>query len=132
KNQGQRVAAGQRLIQATSDIMLGWTHVSQDIDGAARDFYVRQLLDWKGSAVAEAMDPHAMGLFGRLCGATLARAHARSGDRIAIAEYLGKTDRFDRAIVRFAETYADQNERDHKALLDAVTAGRVQAAATAA
>ena len=131
-NQGQRVAAGQRLMQAASDILLGWTHAKQTMDGAPRDFYVRQLLDWKGIAVAENMDPRAMQWFGELCGATLARAHARSGDRIAIATYLGTSDKFDQALARFAETYADQNERDHQALLDAVTSGRVQAAATTA
>ena len=131
-NQGQRVVAGQRLMQATSDIMLGYTHATQSIDGAQRDFYVRQLLDWKGIVVAENMDPHAMQVFGELCGATLARAHARSGDRIAIATYLGTSDKFDQALARFAETYADQNERDHQALLDAVKSGRVQAAATTA
>ncbi len=130
KNQGQRVAAGQRLMQATSDIMLGWTHVTSGLDEAQRDFYVRQLLDWKGIAIAENMDPHLMGLFGRVCGATLARAHARSGDRIAIAGYLGKSDKFDQALARFAESYADQNERDFQALLDAAKAGQVQAAAT--
>ncbi len=130
-NQGQRVVAGQRLMQATSDIMLGWSRVS-GIDSARRDFYVRQLLDWKGIAVAENMNPRAMGWFGTLCGATLARAHARSGDRIAIASYLGNRDTFDRALARFAEAYADQNERDHQALLDAVKSGRVKAEATTA
>ena len=129
-NQGQRVVAGQRLMQAASDIMLGWTHVKRGDDGGPHDFYVRQLLDWKGIAVAENMDPRAMQWFGELCGATLARAHARSGDRIAIASYLGSSDRFDQALALFAEAYADQNERDHQALLDAVKAGRVTAAAT--
>ncbi len=129
-NQGQRVAAGQRLMQATSDIMLGWTRIAEGMDGAERDFYIRQLLDWKGIAVAESMSPQTMGLFGRLCGATLARAHARSGDRIAIAEYLGKSDKFDQALARFAESYADQNERDHQALLDAAKIGRVPVADT--
>lgn len=128
-NQGQRVVAGQRLMQATSDILLGWTHAT-GIDGAERDFYVRQLLDWKGIAVAENMDPRAMQWFGQVCGATLARAHARSGDRIAIAAYLGNSEAFDHALAHFAEAYADQNERDHQALLDAVKAGRVTAAAT--
>ena len=131
-NQGQRVAAGQRLMQAASDIMLGWTHVKRGDDGAPHDFYMRQLLDWKGIAVAENMDPPAMRWFGELCGATLARAHARSGDRIAIASYLGSSDRFDQALALFAEAYADQNERDHQALLDAVKAGRVTAAETTA
>ena len=126
-NFGERVVAGQRLMQAASDIFLGWEHV-EGIDGKPRDFYVRQLRDWKGIAVAEDMLPTGMGWFGRLSGATLARAHARSGDRVAIASYLGSGDVFDRAIAQFAEAYADQNERDHRALIDAVNSGRVQAA----
>ena len=129
RNQGERVVAGQRLMQATSDIFLGWERV-QGIDGQRRDFYVRQLRDWKGVAVAENMSPKRMALFGRLCGATLARAHARSGDRIAIAAYLGGGDTFDRALATFAELYADQNEQDHQALVDAIKAGRVPAEAT--
>jgi uncharacterized protein (DUF2252 family) len=126
--QGERVVAGQRLMQATSDIFLGWEHVT-GIDGRQRDFYVRQLRDWKGIAVAENMSPKRMALFGRLCGATLARAHARSGDRIGIAAYLGGGDAFDRALVTFAELYADQNEKDHQALVDAIRTGRVPAEA---
>nr|WSY50975.1 DUF2252 domain-containing protein [Streptomyces sp. NBC_00886] len=126
--QGERVVAGQRLMQATSDIFLGWEHV-QGVDGKQRDFYIRQLRDWKGVAVAESMSPKRMALFGRLCGATLARAHARSGDRIAIAAYLGGGDAFDRALVTFAELYADQNEKDHRALVDAIRTGRVPAEA---
>ncbi|MEU8520332.1 DUF2252 domain-containing protein [Streptomyces sp. NBC_01216] len=126
RSQGERVVTGQRLMQATSDIFLGWERV-QGIDGRRRDFYVRQLRDWKGVAVAENMSPKRMKVFGRLCGATLARAHACSGDRIAIAAYLGGGDVFDRALATFAESYADQNERDHQALLDAVKAGRVRA-----
>ncbi|MFF4588968.1 DUF2252 domain-containing protein [Streptomyces sp. NPDC001388] len=128
RTQGERVVAGQRLMQATSDIFLGWERVT-GIDGRRRDFYVRQLRDWKGIAVAENMSPKRMTLFGQLCGATLARAHARSGDRIAIAAYLGGGDAFDRALATFAELYADQNEKDHQALLDAVGAGRVRAEA---
>ncbi|CAM5456838.1 DUF2252 domain-containing protein [Streptomyces purpurascens] len=128
RNQGERVVAGQRLMQATSDIFLGWERV-QGIDGRRRDFYVRQLRDWKGIVVAEDMSPKRMALFGRLCGATLARAHARSGDRIAIAAYLGGGDAFDRALVTFAELYADQNEKDHQALVDAIRTGRVPAEA---
>ncbi|MBP0454169.1 DUF2252 domain-containing protein [Kitasatospora sp. RG8] len=124
RNQGERVVSGQRLMQATSDIFLGWERV-EGIDGKTRDFYVRQLRDWKGIAVAENMVPRGMLAFGELCGATLARAHARSGDRIAIAAYLGKGDAFDRALVRFAEAYADQNERDHAALVEAVRMGRL-------
>jgi uncharacterized protein (DUF2252 family) len=129
-NFGERVVAGQRLMQAASDIFLGWQHVD-DVDGRPRDFYVRQLRDWKGVAVAEEMRPATMGWFGRLSGATLARAHARSGNRVGIASYLGGNDTFDRAIAEFAEAYADQNERDHRALVDAVQTGRVQAAAIA-
>ncbi|MET9903370.1 DUF2252 domain-containing protein [Streptomyces sp. NPDC006446] len=128
RTQGERVVAGQRLMQATSDVFLGWERV-QGIDGRRRDFYVRQLRDWKGIAMAENMSPRRMALFGRLCGATLARAHARSGDRIAIAAYLGSGDAFDRALATFAELYADQNEKDHQALVDAIRTGRVPAEA---
>ncbi|WP_406137146.1 DUF2252 domain-containing protein [Streptomyces anulatus] len=124
RTQGERVVAGQRLMQATSDIFLGWERV-QGIDGKRRDFYIRQLRDWKGIAVTEDMSPKRMANFGRLCGATLARAHARSGDRIAIAAYLGGSDVFDCALATFAELYADQNEKDHQALVDAIQAGRV-------
>jgi uncharacterized protein (DUF2252 family) len=126
RNQGERVVSGQRLMQATSDIFLGWERVD-GIDGKQRDFYVRQLRDWKGIAVPERMRPKDMEAFGELCGFTLARAHARSGDRIAIAAYLGGGDSFDRALATFAEAYADQNERDHQALVDAVRAGRLPA-----
>ncbi|MDX2709166.1 DUF2252 domain-containing protein [Streptomyces sp. PA03-6a] len=129
RTQGERVVAGQRLMQATSDIFLGWERL-HGIDGRQRDFYVRQLRDWKGIVVAEDLVPRTMTLFGEVCGATLARAHARSGDRIAIAAYLGGSDVFDRAVADFAEAYADQNERDHRALVDAVRTGRVQAEAT--
>jgi uncharacterized protein (DUF2252 family) len=127
KNCGQRVVVGQRLMQATSDIFLGWQHVGAGLDGKPRDFYLRQLKDWKGSAVVEALVPKGMAAYGRMCGWTGARAHARSGDRIAIASYLGKSAAFDAALVTFAETYADQNERDYKALQAAVDAGRVKA-----
>jgi uncharacterized protein (DUF2252 family) len=125
-NHGQRVVAGQRLMQATSDIFLGWQHVT-GIDGKERDFYIRQLRDWKGSAEVEAMVPKGMLLYGRMCGWTLARAHARSGDRIAIASYLGNGTVFDEAIADFSERYADQNERDHEALAEAVKSGRITA-----
>jgi uncharacterized protein (DUF2252 family) len=128
RNQGQRVVQGQRLMQTAGDIMLGWIH-TVGLDGHERDFYIRQLWDWKASADVDAMDPTALELYGGLCGATLARAHARSGDRIAIAAYLGGGDRFDRAIADFAETYADQNERDHAALVHAVETGKVEAEA---
>ncbi|MFD4898057.1 DUF2252 domain-containing protein [Streptomyces sp. NPDC058411] len=127
RNQGERVVAGQRLMQAAGDIFLGWERV-EGFDGKRRDFYVRQLRDWKGVVEPELMVPRGMGAFGELCGTTLARAHARSGDRIAIAAYLGHGDAFDRALETFAERYADQNERDHRALVDAVAAGRLPAA----
>jgi uncharacterized protein (DUF2252 family) len=125
-NAGQRVVAGQRLMQAASDIFLGWQRIT-GFDGKVRDFYVRQLKDWKGSAVIETMSAPLMTLYSRMCGATLARAHARSGDRIAIASYLGKSDAFDCAIADFSAAYADQNDRDHQALVDAVNTGRLVA-----
>jgi len=129
KNHGERVVNGQRLMQATSDIFLGWVHVSAGLDGKARDFYGRQLKDWKGSAEIEQMVPRGMALYGRFCGWTLARAHARSGDRIAIAAYLGSGNAFDRAILEFSRAYANQNERDYQQLADAVKSGRVVAQA---
>ncbi|MFD6229664.1 DUF2252 domain-containing protein [Streptomyces sp. NPDC060232] len=125
-NQGERVVSGQRLMQAASDIFLGWERVD-GIDGRKRDFYIRQLRDWKGIAMPETMSPAQLETFGNACGMTLARAHARSGDRVAIASYLGRGDVFDRALAEFAEAYADQNERDHQALVDAVRAGRLPA-----
>ncbi len=126
-NQGQRVVAGQRLMQASSDIFLGWQRVEAGLDGQQRDFYVRQLRDWKFSVDIETMVPRGMRMYGEWCGWTLARAHARSGDRIAIAAYLGGSDVFDRAITEFAAAYADQNERDHKSLVAAVASGRIAA-----
>ncbi len=126
-NQGQRVVAGQRLMQAASDIFLGWDRTEVGLDGQQRDFYVRQLRDWKYSIPIETLEPRGMRIYGEACGWTLARAHARSGDRIAIAAYLGSSDVFDKAITEFAAAYADQNERDHKALLDAVATGRLTA-----
>jgi uncharacterized protein (DUF2252 family) len=126
-NQGERVVAGQHLMQAESDIFLGWTHVTGP-DGVDRDFYVRQLKDWKLSAPIEQMIPSGMKVYARMCGWTLARAHARSGDRVALAAYLGGSAKFDHAIAGFAETYADQNERDHAALQAAVKDGRAKAA----
>jgi uncharacterized protein (DUF2252 family) len=127
KNHGQRVVTGQRLMQAVSDIFLGWVHVTSGLDGQARDFYVRQLKDWKGSAEIEQMVPRGMAVYGRLCGWTLARAHARSGDRVAIGAYLGGGDVFDRAILEFSKAYAEQNERDYQRLLDATKSGRIVA-----
>jgi uncharacterized protein (DUF2252 family) len=126
-NQGQRVVAGQRLMQASSDIFLGWQRTEAGLDGKQRDFYVRQLRDWKFSIPIETMVPRGLRVYGELCGWTLARAHARSGDRIAIAAYLGGSDVFDQAITRFAAAYADQNERDYTALTDAVASGRITA-----
>ncbi|MFJ9387404.1 DUF2252 domain-containing protein [Nocardioides sp. NPDC101246] len=123
---GQRVVEGQRLMQSASDVMLGWVRAS-GFDGVERDFFVRQLWDGKGSAIVEAMNPTAMTGYARMCGWTLARAHARSGDPVAIASYLGSGDRFDRAVSTFAEAYADQNERDYAALRRAVDDGRVVA-----
>jgi uncharacterized protein (DUF2252 family) len=126
-NHGQRVVVGQRLMQATSDIFLGWLHVDSGLDGQQRDFYGRQLKDWKGSAEIEQMVPQGMAAYGKLCGWTLARAHARSGDRIAIAAYLGNGTSFDRALVEFSKAYAEQNERDYRALKDAVDSGKIEA-----
>jgi uncharacterized protein (DUF2252 family) len=127
-NHGQRVVTGQRMMQAASDIFLGWVRVEPSPDGGGkRDFYARQLKDWKGSAEIEQMLPDGMALYGKLCGWTLARAHARSGDRIAIAAYLGGGRSFDRAMLEFSSAYAEQNERDYQALLAAVESGRIVA-----
>ncbi len=125
-NQGERVVAGQHLMQAQSDIFLGWTRAVGP-DGVERDFYVRQLRDWKFSMPIEQMLPAGMTVYARLCGWTLARAHACSGDRIALGAYLGGSSKFDEAIADFAETYADQNERDYAALQTAVKDGRAEA-----
>ena len=125
-NSGQRVVEGQRLTQAASDIMLGWIKVDAP-DGVKRDFYVRQLWDAKTSALVDVMEPRTMTAYARGCGTELARAHVRAGDGVAIASYLGNSDTFDRAMARFAETYADQNERDYAALKTAVEVGRVRA-----
>jgi uncharacterized protein (DUF2252 family) len=125
-NAGQRVVVGQRLMQAVSDIFLGWVRV-KGLDGQTRDFYLRQLRDWKGSAEIEVMIPAGMQAYGELCGWTLARAHARSGDHIAIAAYLGSGPAFDVALGEFAQAYADQNEHDYQALTDAIRSGRVVA-----
>jgi uncharacterized protein (DUF2252 family) len=127
-NCGQRVVVGQRLMQAVSDIFLGWVRVN-GIDGQQRDFYLRQLRDWKGSAEIGTMTPSTLSTYGELCGWTLARAHARSGDRVGIAAYLGSSPAFETAICEFASTYADQNERDYRILVDAIAAGRIAATA---
>jgi uncharacterized protein (DUF2252 family) len=126
-NQGERVVAGQHLQQAQSDIFLGWTRAPNPLDGVERDYYVRQLKDWKLSVPIELLLPEGMAMYARLCGWTLARAHARSGDRIALAAYLGGSAKFDQAIADFAETYADQNERDYAALQAAVKDGKAEA-----
>ncbi|HEX6753015.1 MAG TPA: DUF2252 domain-containing protein [Solirubrobacterales bacterium] len=127
ENQGERVVQGQRLVQAASDILLGWVKTT-GIDGRQRDFYVRQLWDMKGSVRVERMDLGALTAYAQICGTTLAHAHARSGDRIAIAAYLGKSDTFDKAMAAFAEAYADQNEADYAALRSAAEDGRVEVA----
>ena len=123
-NEGQRVVAGQRFMQASSDIFLGWQRVT-GLDGVERDFYIRQLRDWKGSAQLENADYDGLLKYGEVCATTLARAHARSGDRIAIAAYLGQTDEFDNAMAEYAEAYADQNERDYDSLVEAAKTGRI-------
>ncbi|NJP42821.1 DUF2252 domain-containing protein [Actinacidiphila epipremni] len=128
-NQGRRVVYGQRLMQSAGDILLGWVRVT-GFDGKRRDFYVRQLRDWKGIARPESMSPTMLRLFARVCGASLARAHARSGDPVALAAYAGGGDSLDRALAEFAEAYADRNEADHRALAAAVSDGRVSAAET--
>jgi len=125
-NQAERVVAGQHLCQAASDIFLGWQRTN-GLDGVDRDYYLRQLRDWKGSFEVEGSIPSGLVIYARLCGWTLARAHARSGDRVAIASYLGRHDIFDQAIADFSVSYADQNDHDHAALVDAITAGRVTA-----
>ena len=123
KQPGERVVQGQRMMQAASDIFLGWTKGEQE----NRYLYWRQLRDMKGSAMVETMKPLGMTLYAHVCGWTLARAHARSGDPIAIAAYLGKSDKFDRSITDFSERYADQNEQDYQAFADAVRSGRLEA-----
>jgi len=124
-NHGQRVVIGQRLVQAASDIFLGWERSS--LGGEERDYYFRQLRDWKGSVEVNGMTPAGMDVWGRMCGWTLARAHARSGDRMAIAAYLGKSEAFDVALTEFSASYADTNERDHRALERAIDSGRIVA-----
>jgi hypothetical protein len=123
---GQRVVEGQRLMQGASDIFLGWDEFEGD-DGVTRAFYVRQMWDWKASVDVDAMTPEALGIYAQVCGWTLARAHARSGDPIAMASYLGGSDRFDRALCAFAASYAEQNERDYSSLTQAIAEGRIQA-----
>ena len=123
KQPGERVVHGQRMMQAASDIYLGWTKGVED----NRHLYWRQLRDMKGSVVVESMPPHNLEFYAELCGWTLARAHARSGDPVAIAAYLGKSDGFDRSITDFSERYADQNEQDYQGFVGAVRSGRLEA-----
>ncbi len=125
-NHGQRVVEGQRMMQSASDLMLGWDRIT-GVDGVERDFYIRQLWDAKGSALVETMDPRTLAVYAEICGWTMARAHARSGDPIAIAAYLGTGTVFDKAMASFAEVYAEQNERDYAALEAAVATGRIVA-----
>jgi uncharacterized protein (DUF2252 family) len=126
RSHGARVVHGQHLMQASSDIFLGWDR-AEGYDGVERDFYVRQLRDWKGAALVETMNPTTMAIYARVCASALVRAHARSGDRSAIASYLGSSDAFDRALVEFSEAYADQNQRDYDALVQAEQDGRITA-----
>jgi uncharacterized protein (DUF2252 family) len=123
KQHGARVVYGQRMMQAASDIYLGWTKGAD----VTRHFYWRQLRDMKGSAEVETMPPLALSFYAGICGWTLARAHARSGDPIAIAAYLGKDDQFDRSITDFSQRYADQNEQDYQAFAKAIRSGRLEA-----
>ena len=125
KNHGERVVEGQWLMQAASDILLGWLP-ALGFDGGKRDFYVRQLWDGKRSVDVDTLPPEGLAIYGRVCGWTLARAHARSGDPIAIGAYLGKGTSFDEAIADFSERYADQNELDYGALADAAKSGRIE------
>ncbi|MFL5780776.1 MAG: DUF2252 domain-containing protein [Thermoleophilaceae bacterium] len=127
ENQGRRVVEGQRMMQAASDIMLGWLR-APGIDGVERDFYVRTMWDWKVSADIGAMPHDAMGTYARMCGWTLAHAHARSGDAAAIASYLGSKETFEKALATFAAAYADQNELDHAELVRAIETGELEAA----
>jgi hypothetical protein len=127
RNAGHRVVAGQRLMQTVSDLFLGWLRMANPVDGVERDFYVRQLRDWKGSAEIESLVPRGMQMYAEMCAWTLARAHARSCDSVAINAYLGKSDKFDRAIAAFSEAYADRNERDYVLLKNAVASGRLTA-----
>ena len=124
---GKRVVEGQRLMQAASDIFLGWERDPVGLDGQSHDYYIRQLWDWKISADVAVMSPGEMMVYGKMCSWTLARAHARSGNRIAISAYLGKIDAFDIALAEFAVAYADQNDRDYQALVEAVKNNRVKA-----
>ena len=131
ENHGRRVVEGQWLMQASSDILLGWLHAT-GTDGDDRDFYVRQLWDGKRSVKVEELLPVGLETYGGACGWTLARAHARSGDEVAIAAYLGKGETFDQAIADFSHAYAEQNERDYALLAEAATSGRIEVETEAA
>jgi hypothetical protein len=126
-NHGQRVVEGQQLMQAASDIFLGWYRVAEGFDGRPHDYYMRQLWDWKFSATIETMAPNVLSVYAQSCGWTLARAHSCSGDAIAIGAYLGTGDAFAQALAEFARAYADQNDADHQALVDAIAAGTIKA-----
>jgi hypothetical protein len=126
RHHGQRVVAGQRLMQAATDIFLGWQRI-RGPDGVSRDYYVRQFQDWKGSLDTDNMLPSGTAMYARICGSTLARAHARWGDRIAIASYLGKSDAFDQGVADFSVAYADQTERDYERFVKAIESGRLAA-----
>jgi hypothetical protein len=125
-NHGERVVRGQRISHAATDVFLGWQR-NVDLDGREHDFYLRQLWDWKASIDLSTITNWGLHAYTRACGWSLARAHARSGDRLAIAGYLGRGPSFDKAIARFAEAYADQNELDHARLAEAVAGGEVAA-----
>jgi hypothetical protein len=125
-NHGERVVAGQRIMQAATDIFLGWQRIN-GLDGVTRDYYIRQLHDWKGGMNVDRFRVGGAMHYARLCGETLGRAHARWGDRIAIASYLGQSDRFDQAIADFSAAYADQNEKNYAALVEAARTGRITA-----
>ena len=127
ENHGERVVQGQRLMQTASDIFLGWERVVNGLDGRDHDYYMRQLWDWKLSADIDTMEPAFLEIYGRMCGWVLARSHARSGDPVAIGSYLGSGRTFDEAMVRFSVSYADQNERDHQGVLDAIASGALEA-----
>lgn len=124
---GRRVVEGQHMMQSVSDILLGWERAPQGLDSQPRDYYIRQLSDWKLSADVESMSPQGLTIYAEMCAWTLARAHARTGDRIAMSAYLGKSDAFDQALADFSSAYADQNQRDYQALVKAVKSGRIKA-----
>jgi Uncharacterized protein conserved in bacteria (DUF2252) len=124
-NMGQRVVEGQRLVQSASDIFLGWDTLPGIADGIDRDFYLRQMWDWKFSPDVDTMEPEVLAIYAQMCGWVLALGHARSGDAVAIGSYLGGGDRFDEAMGRFASSYADQNELDHAALTHAIATNKI-------